>query len=567
MAQIQIQRHITDTRAFFKKHITPNRSIAACFGLLALLLNTHDVGTTSVWYDEAWSYALSNQSLHTMYYYIWGPFQNMALYYVLLHFWLHFLQFMQIHPTELLLRLPSVLAASAGTAIVYLFGARFFSRTAGIVAASVTLADSLQLYGAQQARAYGLQMLLLVCAWYALFSAFSALAESHRNRWWLAYAVLMALAINTHLFSIMVWAAQLAVIGVVLVAPGQWRDRTRASLRVIAASMVLISVSIVPIIYASKKFGGASTWIPIPKLSDIYNFVLVPLTNFNTTFSVVLTLLVGVALLIPLLAPVPALQTLIQRPSPTIAQAPTGDLDATLKRAVVHAQAAELPDRKFQVFRDPQLGVWLIACWFVIPIVLSFVLSLPLINLHLFYRRYLMVCVPPMAILAGIGVAVLRPLIPRIALAIVVIFLGAMTIPSFYSESQLADFRTTTQWVQAHYQPGDGVACYPVLACSLGVNYYFEVYPGPAHFDANSPGIWNWPAYTAVYDPANPVTPLIPYSTTHKRVFLFYGPINLVPGSIEDNSFHAAQQWLQTHGTFIASYQSQIDSVYLYDMP
>jgi hypothetical protein len=165
-----------------------------------------------------------------------------------------------------------------------------------------------------------------------------------------------------------------------------------------------------------------------------------------------------------------------------------------------------------------------IACWFAGPLVLSFALTQPSLNLHLFFPRYLVVIVPPMALLVGMGVTVLPWRAVQLGLAVVV---AAVTIPaltSYYQYAQVQDFRGLTRWVEARYQPGDGVICAPVVECGVPTSYYFAAHPGRAHFDADSPGRFLWER-TASIPLSN--ENLTAYAAQHRRIFVLYGPIGV----------------------------------------
>src|SRR5437660_155268 len=135
----------------------------------ALVFDLHNLGTPSIWFDEAFSVELARQPLPLLWHIIWGPEPNMELYYLFLHFWLGFTGFLGLHPTEFVVRFPSAVFAALSSVMVFLLGRRFLGITAGIVGAGLYLLDILYLTYAQQIRAYSLQLLLICIALYALF--------------------------------------------------------------------------------------------------------------------------------------------------------------------------------------------------------------------------------------------------------------------------------------------------------------------------------------------------------------------------------------------------------------
>src|SRR5215471_7170368 len=175
-------------------------------GVVALGFDLYRLGTSSIWFDEAFSVELARQPLPLLWHIIWGPEPNMELYYLFLHFWLGFTGLLGQHPTEFVVRVPSAIFAALSSVMVFLLGRRYLGITAALVGAGLYLLNDLQLTYAQQTRAYSLQLLLICVAWYALFAALTQ--ASHQKRWWACFIVATVLAIYAHLFSLLILLAQ-----------------------------------------------------------------------------------------------------------------------------------------------------------------------------------------------------------------------------------------------------------------------------------------------------------------------------------------------------------------------
>jgi hypothetical protein len=158
--------------------------------------------------------------------------------------------------------------------------------------------------------------------------------------------------------------------------------------------------------------------------------------------------------------------------------------------------------------------------------VISFALTQPGLNLHLFYPRYLVVVVPPLCLLAGLAVQALRLRALQALLAIALALVAWTPLVSYYPVAELQDFKDPMSWMQQRYQPGDGIVCDPDVECSIPVAYYLDAYPGPAHLDLDSPGRFSWDGGSTVA-----VTPdtLRAYLTQHHRIFFIYGPLGQIP--------------------------------------
>jgi putative flippase GtrA/4-amino-4-deoxy-L-arabinose transferase-like glycosyltransferase len=509
--------------------------VGLALALVALLLCMHNLGSVSIWYDEAWSYGLSLQPLQVMMKYIWGPFQNMTLYYFILHFWLIALQRVGVYPTEFLFRLPSALCAAASVTFVYLIGARFFTRFAAIAASLFYMMHSLLLRSAQQARSYGLELLLVCAGWYALLRAITAVSRSAKWAWWSAFALLMALAVYAHLFSLLTFIAQFCGVALLLVFPNPWRENIRRSKFIILGSFFAAAALMLPILIDATLNGGKSNWVPLPTPEIAYSTAQ-NIMGGNPAWLLTLAL-VCCAALIGLMASIPAVNRL------------KVELPILLTRA-----------RSFAFFSRPGVGVALLLCWMCIPFLLAYALSLKPANLHLFYIRYLGGIVPALALLVGVGITSIRPRLARVVLLVAVVWLSFNALPNYFDKAQSQDFRTPMAWVQAHYQNNDGLACAPALDCSLAVDYYLDARPGPAHFDANSPGIFNWHGNYAA--PVS-VEAVGKYAATHQR--LFFVTLHWTPGTPLNTDAQQDVDWLNSHYPLVDSYKTSTVEVYLYD--
>lgn len=139
--------------------------------------------------------------------------------------------------TEVLLRLPSVLAGTLAVVVVYLLGKRLFGERAGLVAALLTALVHFSVWYSQEARAYALFMLLTTLQ--MLF----ALTSVKRGRWfdWLALAAFTSLNLYTHYLALASTAAVTVYIGIFIAAGllSRASKRVRVAVAVVAALLAL----------------------------------------------------------------------------------------------------------------------------------------------------------------------------------------------------------------------------------------------------------------------------------------------------------------------------------------
>jgi hypothetical protein len=216
--------------------------------------------------------------------------------------------------------------------------------------------------------------------------------------------------------------------------------------------------------------------------------------------------------------------------------------------------------RSFAFFSRPGVGVALLLCWMCIPFLLAYALSLKPANLHLFYIRYVGGVVPALALLVGVGISSIRPRLAQVVLLVAVVWFSFNALPKYYDNAQSQDFKTPMAWVQEHYLKDDGLACAPVMDCSLAVDYYLDAHPGPAHFDADSPGIFNWRNNSSA---SVDVQAVEKYAAEHHR--LFFVTLHWTPGTPLNTGAQQDVDWLNSHYPLIGSYKTSTVEVFLYD--
>lgn len=507
-----------------RARIKPEWLLLAVVAVIALALNFHLLGTISVWYDEAFSYAVVNQHLSRLWNTIWHTEPNMELYYLILYAWLKATSLLHVPPVELILRLPSAIYATLSAVVVYVIGYRFWDARAGFLAALLYAANPLQLFYAQQARAYSLELLLICCAWLALLSALTATSQREGYRWWAVYVAATTLAIYTHVFSALIVIAQIIAFAGLLGLAGPWRMLARRSVRQFALSLCVSGILIIPMIYVSRN-GGHNKWIPVSTPGAVVDFFITSVSAGNVWYVALIGLAGALALLSVIVDRLPH------------------HVQARLRLTSLRSHDTE-PWRASAT--RPELGVYVLMCWLVVPLVLSYALTQDWLNLHLFLARYLVVVVPPICMLAVLGLRKLRPRYLQLALAGALVLVAFLQVPAYYASADTQDFRAVNFWLQQRYQPGDGIACYPIYWCRLPMDYYIQAHPGSAHFDSTTP-----------YDDLS-TQALAAYAAQHTRVFLIIALFDPSPDTVRE--LHALQSWMDGHyqlaGQFETTYLS-----------
>ena len=223
---------------------------------VAAFLTTHAIGSRSLWLDEGLSARIaqfgpadavsSTYSLPTP--------GAIALYYILLHFWSF------VSSDETWLRLLSAACVVATVPLVYLLGKRLVGRVAGVTAATVFALSPFVVQYSQQARPYGLLLLLST----ALTLIFYSAMKGGGLRTWLLYAVVAAAAMYVHTTVAYLIAAHGAVAGVDMIL---FRRHSVATITSRLAAAAIIVVASYPLTGQFSAEGLAG--VPLPTVENV----------------------------------------------------------------------------------------------------------------------------------------------------------------------------------------------------------------------------------------------------------------------------------------------------------
>ncbi len=356
---------------------------------LAGLLFLFRIGSPSYWYDEAFSIQVVANGLSHMRAVAQGTEVYMLLYYALLRWWL------ELGTNETTVRLLSVLFMLGAVAGTWLLARRLFnSRVASVAGVLLTVNATVVAY-AQEARSYALLLFLTVIATYTLVVAL----QGGQRRWWAGYAILAALIPYAHLVGLLVLAAHAIV---VLGAPG------RPSIRSLSLPAIAVGLALAPLAIAVAGSGASGIGWVTPLDAALVGQMAVDLIGGGGVNPPILAwiLLLANALL------------------------------ATLG-------VASLLGRRRSGAR---LAVTVLATWLALPIVVLVGASLlkPML-----VTRYLIEILPPLAILAAVGLTrFTRPV--AFGAAVVVVALALAGDLAYYQDPGKPDWRPATRYVADH---------------------------------------------------------------------------------------------------------------------
>jgi mannosyltransferase len=290
----------------------------------------------------------------------------------------------------------SVIAASLCVPVVYAIGVRLFSVSAGLLAGLLVATNVFFLRYAQEARGYALLTLLTALSTYL----FLVLLEAERPRWWLraGYVASSVLAFYAHFF-----AALVVLVQVLTLAARKGRAALDGSWLACYGAMALLAA---PIAYWALTLDGDPIgWLAKPDLGAV------PATFAQLAGDGFLQLGVVIAL------------------------------------AVAASRAA---------MRSPRLafGLAFTASWAVVPVLVAFGVSQVK---PIFLAKYLIVCLPAVALLAAAAVTTLRPAGVALAAACVLLVLTGNELRGWYGFRGQEDWRSLTSFVAERIRPTDGI--------------------------------------------------------------------------------------------------------------
>jgi len=415
---------------------------AIALSLLAFGLGIADSGRRSLWSDEGVSATIASGSWHALWRTLRTFDPNMSLYDVLLKVW-------QVGGTGAAWQrsLSAVLVASA-VFVVYLTGRRLAApgREAfvGLVAAGVLAVAPFAVRFGQELRSYALVMLLVATATWLL----TRLVDAPSTGRAIACGVVAALAAYAHAFGILAalaLAVSLPLLGRALPPRRVLLVAAAAYAATVAPFLLLVATGPHPLI----------DWITRPSLMDL-RFGLRDIAGNDGLLVVTGALLVLVAVL--------AVRELRAR--------------------------GRSPDAWRLAL--PVLGV-------VVPVATAFAYSL--VAQPVFVARYLIVCLPALALVAALGVAAIPWRVAQVAVVAVIVAGSLVSVRTFLREPAKNDWRGLVAYVAREAQPGDGVVfCVPSVRPTF--EYYARRTPGATVVTPLSPAApWGGGAHV---DPAPP---------------------------------------------------------------
>jgi mannosyltransferase len=391
--------------------------------IIASFFSSLYIGQKSIWFDEACSIFIAKLP--------WGDFWellsakelNQGFYFLLLKFWL------VLGDSEFAVRALSALFSIASIPVLYALAKRLFGVRAGLITALLLSVNPSIVEYAQEARGYALVFFLVVLSSYM----FVRVTEDPSNKKMLCgYISISALAVYAHFFGALVLIAQ--TLSVPFLPSNKFRIR-----QLVLANLLIFALIIPIVLFILFKDLPPASWIPKPSVSLLIRLFRdlsgdAGHKGYMTSFYLLPCI---IALII----------------------------------ALTHALATFFrTGRSIDTWRYAFIFFWL-----VVPIGLSYGFSF---IKPIFLKRYLIVSLPGLVLLTGVGIALIKDKYCYPVLLILLIVLSVRSTLTEYYPKEKENFRDSTSYVVSDAQRGDGILFYRGIT-TIPFEYYWRRFNTP----------------------------------------------------------------------------------------
>lgn len=396
-----------------KKYISALTIIAILF--ISSLLRLHDLGSESIWIDEAFSVKLSSAGFFDV---IKGNIEdvNPPFYYILLHFWINL-----FGDSENSVRFLSALLGIFSVFMTYKTGSLIFDREAGIISSLILGLSTFHIRYSQEARMYSLLSLLSLLSMYFTFRLIKTRSLINSTGYLLSSIFLL----YTHVYGIFVIIVQnIFIISMFLFSRQDFKLGLRRWILMQLTLLLLFTPGVMILTYQFLHSIDRIGWIPEPSLLSIINTFI---TYSGSKTLMVLFLISSVFSIVKI-------------------QSIRGNLN-----------------RKglFKSFESYQLNIgfsnterfYFLILWLLIPVILPFIISK--ISTPVYVYKYTIEASLAFYLLIAKGITSIRTNNLKILIIFSIILFSSLNIWHYYSLARNINWREIANYIDNNAEPGD----------------------------------------------------------------------------------------------------------------
>ena len=357
------------------------------------------IDNQSVWLDEAFSVAVADLNWRNFFHLLSFREANHGFYYILLKVWL------PLGKSEFAIRELSAVFAIASVPVFYSLGSRLFNTRAGLIAALFLSVNAFFIEFAQEARGYSLLLLLVVASTYYFIKTIDQSCWINK----LGYVIMSTLALYTHFFAALVLIAHGFSVLFLPKKYLRWKDVLQCSF-----GIVFLCFPLAVYVFLKRNLDTVG-WISGPTLKDIY-YLFMALTGNDGRANLLVYFI------------------------------PCFIFLANGIRSWMESKKS----------MDTWRYIFLLS-WLFVPIICAYMLSK---HKPVFVYKYLIVSLPALVLIAGIGAANIKNRYIPIILVILLVSLSIRAIVTSYYPKEKENWREATNYILTHANSGDAILFY-----------------------------------------------------------------------------------------------------------
>jgi len=398
--------------------------------IISIFLRFYDLGTESIWLDEAASIKESSLTLQG----IADHTNQPPLYFLLLRVWISL-----FGTSEIALRSLSAIFGIFAVLIIYLVGKSLFNDRVGLIGAFLSSFAFFPIHYSQDARAYSLLLLLsLLSYWF-----FIKLIKKDYYLNYLAYFISSILLAYTHFYGLFIIASQFIFF---LVFFKKYKAQGWKYLTTILALIIALIPFVLLLKHKITVIAGTGFWIPKPDFSTLLD-TLVIFSSFGSTRYVVFIIFILLAI--------------------------SGIF--IIKQSGRKLARGQLKKHKDKLEQQTQLGssetIAMLILWLFTPILIPFIESQFMTPIY--QSKYAVGAFPAFSILVANGLSRIKWRWGFYSILILIVILSSIGLQTYYKYPVKEQWREVAQLIDSNSKSDD------IILVSEGYylspfNYYYK---------------------------------------------------------------------------------------------